>query len=1495
MPVNKDFNVSPYFDDYNETKNYHRIAFKPTVAVQVREMNQLQAMLQNQIEKFGNNIYKRGTIIDGVNFVYHSNYNYVKINDSQLDGLPAAPAEYVGSFVTDPSSNLTAMIINSADGYESTDPDLKTIYLRYINSGDDGQQTSFAPSSTLKIYDYLDSINKLTVNNGSTGFANNDSVVLCSAIAVNVSSTNAFSVGETITQSGGNTHIAIIDSIETVKNNIVLHLRPRQSDLTNTEISATIWQFDTGSNIVGSVTSASATVIETIGSGAQATLTTSASTGKINKIDIVNNGQGYYVSPYTTVKSAGAVNETGPRNYSDLSLTAQNYIAQVVINDDESSVGAGYAFGVTEGVIYQKGYFLHVDPQIVIVDKYSNTPDAISVGFDTSEIMIDSNTDDSLLDNATGTKNEFAPGADRLQLIPELVVVTANNAASNNEFFSIVDFSDGNPFKENKQTQYSTLMDTIAGRTYEEAGNFVLDKFLVTTRSTSNQALEGSKLAVVTDPGTGYINGYRIQTTSNYVVNVDKGVDSRTATGLNTTIDYGNYVVVQEFTGNFDFDIGGVVQLYDTPRGYMSNTALISAGTIAPIGTQIGTAQVRNVVYDNGVVGTPSATYRVYLFNIQMNNGMNFSQVRSLYFDSSNDGICDVVLTFDATTNTSISKLQDIKSGTSLLLDTGSDATNNLDNINYTYRMVDETPTLSTGGASSVLLTDPSEYFAYESSTLTSNELDSLVVVPTSNNVLLQVNASANGTAAAVTGSNNITLSITSTINKYDIGDFVAVFSDATNYVIRRVTGKTSSQLNLDSTLGFTLSSANFTKVFPKNTPINIDKLGGSAVLTSGGKSLNINIGLLQNSTSVNLSIGYDVRVVDASPVTKVANRNLFVKLDLNNNPALLNGPWCLGVPDVFRLKNVFLANSSTVNVSSTDVTEQFFIDNNQTPDYVGLSYLIKRPDANINVPAGTWLLVEFDAFTSGSGIYTINSYVSSNNVQRFADDSLTLSALGSKVNSFEIPELNTSSGKYFDLANYIDFRPVVANTATLSTSVASATVNPAEGITFSGNNKKFPLPQSGVTFDRSYFLGRKDIVVVNTDNKISVVRGTPSETMPYPDPKIPNNSIVLSKLDIPSYPCLPEHFSNNTRSILDKKMSSELNLVRRIVDKTVSSETTPADIDISQPRAYTMTDIGQLDRRLSNLEATVALTLVENDLKDKVIPSTVDPTINRFKFGFFADDFTNSNNSDTANPEYQASILNSRVLPFAESTLVTHGKGFLIGSFASQQALVTQDLASNPAPPPPPPAPPSPAPAPSPAPSPVPAPAPSPAPPVVKPPAPAPSPPTPPAPKPPVDTTQYSAACYVTPGTFSAQGIGLDTQFLNYNITNVVQNVSLVGLKPNTLHTVTIAARDDDEYYISAVFGGSQAAGTNKIMSDSTGKANFTLSLDAYGISTINRFIQNYIYANSSLFEYLNVHVESSDKHSIADFTIHLTASRQIIKAYMGGNWSTFNGYSIY
>ena len=59
------FNVSPYNDDFDRSKNFHRILFKPGYSVQARELNQAQTILQNQISNFADHVFSQNTPVSG--------------------------------------------------------------------------------------------------------------------------------------------------------------------------------------------------------------------------------------------------------------------------------------------------------------------------------------------------------------------------------------------------------------------------------------------------------------------------------------------------------------------------------------------------------------------------------------------------------------------------------------------------------------------------------------------------------------------------------------------------------------------------------------------------------------------------------------------------------------------------------------------------------------------------------------------------------------------------------------------------------------------------------------------------------------------------------------------------------------------------------------------------------------------------------------------------------------------------------------------------------------------------------------------------------------------------------------------------------------------------------------------------------------------------------------------------------------------------------------
>ena len=74
-----DFNLSPYFDDFDESKKFHRILFRPSFAVQARELTQSQTILQNQIERSGDHFFKKGAMVIPGEIAFDTNYYAVKL------------------------------------------------------------------------------------------------------------------------------------------------------------------------------------------------------------------------------------------------------------------------------------------------------------------------------------------------------------------------------------------------------------------------------------------------------------------------------------------------------------------------------------------------------------------------------------------------------------------------------------------------------------------------------------------------------------------------------------------------------------------------------------------------------------------------------------------------------------------------------------------------------------------------------------------------------------------------------------------------------------------------------------------------------------------------------------------------------------------------------------------------------------------------------------------------------------------------------------------------------------------------------------------------------------------------------------------------------------------------------------------------------------------------------------------------------------------------
>ena len=149
MPSPTDFNLSPYYDDFNVSKKFHRILFRPSFAVQARELTQSQSILQNQVEKVSDHLFEKGAMVIPGEIGYNVNYYAVKLTsftDSAAVGITLA--NFVGLQLTGQTSGVIAKVINTS-ATDGTDPN--TLFVQYETSGTSNIATAFTHGETISV------------------------------------------------------------------------------------------------------------------------------------------------------------------------------------------------------------------------------------------------------------------------------------------------------------------------------------------------------------------------------------------------------------------------------------------------------------------------------------------------------------------------------------------------------------------------------------------------------------------------------------------------------------------------------------------------------------------------------------------------------------------------------------------------------------------------------------------------------------------------------------------------------------------------------------------------------------------------------------------------------------------------------------------------------------------------------------------------------------------------------------------------------------------------------------------------------------------------------------------------------------------------------------------------------------------------------------------------------------------------------------------------
>ena len=276
------------------------------------------------------------------------------------------------------------------------------------------------------------------------------------------------------------------------------------------------------------------------------------------------------------------------------------------------AVGIGVRISTGKGDFFVLGRFVFVQPQSLILSKYSNTVTDASIGFLVTQDIVTESDNEALYDNTGSSPNVSAPGAHRYRI--RLTLIEEADVTADQMFVSLCKVQNTNIVSDANEgtNDYNKIEDRLATRTFEESGNYLVSPFSVRFEDTDSDAF-----TLVTSPGLGYVNGYRANVSYTTRINTPKPTATYTENNQNIAAVYGNYVLFDSCNGLPDIGTRAKLNIRNG-NDYGGST--------------IGTARIRSIE-DAG-----SSGYRAYLFDIKMNSGQNFRSTKSIGL-SANDTI----------------------------------------------------------------------------------------------------------------------------------------------------------------------------------------------------------------------------------------------------------------------------------------------------------------------------------------------------------------------------------------------------------------------------------------------------------------------------------------------------------------------------------------------------------------------------------------------------------------------------------------------------------------------------------------------------------------------------------------------------------------------------------------------------------------------------------------------------------------------------------------
>ena len=264
-----------------------------------------------------------------------------------------------------------------------------------------------------------------------------------------------------------------------------------------------------------------------------------------------------------------------------------------------------------------------------------------------------------------------------------------------------------------------------------------------------------------------------------------------------------------------------------------------------------------------------------------------------------------------------------------------------------------------------------------------------------------------------------------------------------------------------------------------------------------------------------------------------------------------------------------------SVQVGDKNIRTNFILDEGQRSEYLDFSRIIRKPQIASPTKQITIIYNNYTIDSSDTGDFV---GVNSYDKDRYEDDISLVDGIS--------------------LSDIIDLRPRVAPYS------GSKSPFEYESRLFTGENSSRNIfaQQKTLNLSYNYYLPRIDRLFLTKEGSFIINKGVPSL-----QPKLPNNldsCLEVAIIRLPAYLNRPENASTS----------------------------------LVQHKRYTMKDISRLENRLSNVEYYTSLSLLETDTQNLTIRDAT-TKLDRFKCGFFVDNFRSYNGGEIRNRDYKASV----------------------------------------------------------------------------------------------------------------------------------------------------------------------------------------------------------------------------------------------------------------